>query len=145
IVASVRGLTLPEATDFSSVPGKGVTGCVGGRLIAVGNAKLVENTPGGRGDLDRRADDYRREGATVMYVTVDGRLAGILAVADPIKASTAPALQRLRADHVRIVMLTGDNRKTAQAVAAKLGITDIEAEVLPEQKNAVVRRLRSEG
>ncbi len=147
IVASAgqRGLALQEATDFKSVTGKGVSGRVGGRLIAVGNAKLVEQSSAVMGDLERRADDYRRGGATVMYVTADGRPAGILAVADPIKASTAPALQRLRADGVRIVMLTGDNRKTAEAVAAKLGITDIEAEVLPEQKNAVVRRLRGEG
>jgi Cu+-exporting ATPase len=147
IVASAgeRGLALQEATEFKSVTGKGVSGRVGGRLIAVGNAKLVEHTPAVMGNLERRGDDYRRQGATVMYVAADGRPAGILAVADPIKASTAPALQRLRADHVRIVMLTGDNRKTAEAVAAKLGITDIEAEVLPEQKNAVVRRLRGEG
>jgi P-type Cu+ transporter len=147
IVASAgeRGLALHEATEFNSVTGKGVSGRVGGRLIAVGNATFVEHTAAVMGDLERRADDYRREGATVMYVAADGRPAGILAVADPIKASTAPALQRLRADHVRIVMLTGDNRKTAEAVAAKLGITDIEADVLPEQKNAVVRRLRGEG
>jgi len=147
IVASARqrGLTLQEATDFSSATGKGVSGRVAGRLIAVGNAKLIEGTPAVAGDLERHADDYRREGATVMYVVADGRLAGILAVADPIKASTPLALRRLRADHLRIVMLTGDNRKTAEAVAARLGITDIEAEVLPEQKNAVVRQLRSEG
>jgi Cu+-exporting ATPase len=95
--------------------------------------------------LERRADDYRREGATVMYVMVDGQPAGILAVADPIKKSTPPALERLRAEHVRIVMLTGDNRRTAKAVATKLRISDVEAEVLPEAKNAVVRRLRGEG
>jgi Cu+-exporting ATPase len=95
--------------------------------------------------LERHADDYRHEGATVMYVAIDGQPAGILAVADPIKNSTPPALERLRADHVRIVMLTGDNRRTAEAVAKKLGISDIEAEVLPESKNAVVRRLRQEG
>jgi Cu+-exporting ATPase len=147
IVASAggRGLAVPEATEFNSVTGKGVSGRVGGRLVAVGNATRIEHTAAATGNLERRADDYRREGATVMYVVADGRPAGILAVADPIKASTAAALQRLRADHVRIVMLTGDNRKTAEAVAAKLGITDIEAEVLPEQKNAVVRRLRGEG
>jgi P-type Cu+ transporter len=147
IVASAgeRGLAVAEATEFNSITGKGVSGRVGGRLVAVGNAKLVEPAAAAMGNLERRADDYRREGATVMYVAADGRPAGILAVADPIKASTALALQRLRADGVRIVMLTGDNRKTAEAVAAKLGITDIEAEVLPEQKNAVVRRLRGEG
>ena len=144
IVASARArdLALQEATDFSSVTGKGVSGRIGGRQVAVGNAKLVENVPA---TLERRADEYRREGATVVYVAVDGHPAGILAVADPIKASAPAALQSLRADQVRIVMLTGDNRRTAEAVAAKLGITEIEAEVLPEKKNAVVRRLRSAG
>jgi P-type Cu+ transporter len=147
IVAAARdrGLILPEATDFNSVTGKGVRARVGGQQVAVGNTKLVENTPALMEALERRDDTYRREGATVMYVAVDGRSAGILAVADPIKSSTLSALETLRSEGVRIVMLTGDNRKTAEAVAAKLGITDIEAEVLPEQKNAVVRRLRSEG
>ena len=147
IVASARerDLTLQEAADFKSITGKGVSARVSGRQVTVGNTRLVENTPPAMQALERRAEDYRRKGATVMYVEVDGRPAGILAVADRIKSSTAAALQRLRSEHVRIVMLTGDNRKTAEAVAAKLGITDIEAEVLPEQKNAVVRRLRSEG
>jgi Cu+-exporting ATPase len=95
--------------------------------------------------LETRADELRRDGATAMFVVVDGRPAGILAVADPIKATTPAALKRLRVDGVRIVMLTGDNRITARAVAAKLGIDEVEAEVLPEQKNAIVRRLRDEG
>jgi Cu+-exporting ATPase len=147
IVASARerGLALEEGTDFSSVTGQGVRGRIGGTEVAIGNARLIGTTSESAVELARRAEDYRREGATVMYVAVDGHAAGILAVADPIKASTPAALQRLRADHIRIVMLTGDNRKTAEAVAAKLGITDIEAEVLPEQKHAVVRRLRSTG
>ena len=143
--AQERGVALHEASDFNSVTGKGVSGRVGGRQVFVGNTKFIENTPGAVDDLERRADDYRREGATVMYVMVDGQPAGILAVADPIKKSTPPALERLRAEHVRIVMLTGDNRRTAKAVATKLGISDVEAEVLPEAKNAVVRRLRKEG
>ncbi len=144
IVASAcaRGLALQEATDFSAVIGKGVSGRIGDRRVAVGNATLVENVPA---TLERRVDEYRREGATVVYVAVDGRPAGILAIADPIKASAPAALQSLRADHVRIVMLTGDNRRTAEAVAAELGITEIEAEVLPEEKNAVIRRLRTAG
>ena len=144
IVASARerGLALQQATDFSSITGKGVSGRIGGRRVAVGNARLVANIPDA---LDRRADECRHEGATVMYVAVDDHLAGILAVADPIKTSTPAALERLRADGVRIVMLTGDNRKTANAIAAQLGIASIEAEVLPEEKNRVVRRLRSEG
>jgi Cu+-exporting ATPase len=143
--AQERGVALQEASDFNSVTGKGVSGRVGGRQVSVGNAKLIENMPGAVDDLERRADDYRREGATVMYVAVDAQPAGILAVADPIKKSTPPALETLGADHVRIVMLTGDNRRTAKAVATKLGISDVEAEVLPEAKNAVVRRLRKEG
>ena len=140
--AQARGLALQEATDFDSVTGKGVSGNIGSRRVAVGNAKLVASVPE---ELERRADEYRRQGATVIYVAVNDRPAGILAVADPIKASTPEALDRLRSDRVRIVMLTGDNRKTAEAVARQLGITDIESEVLPEQKNSVVRRLRSEG
>jgi P-type Cu+ transporter len=144
IVASARerGLILQEALDFSSIAGKGVSGRVGGRRVAVGSAKLVVNVPQA---LERHAEEYRHEGATVIYVAVDDRPAGILAVADPIKASTPAALKRLRADRIRIVMLTGDNEKTAQAVAVKLGIADVEAEVLPEQKYRVVRRLRAEG
>jgi Cu+-exporting ATPase len=145
VSARDRGVTLQDATDFRSVTGKGVSGRVAGRRLEVGNAKFAEGTSAGIAALERRADEYRGQGATVMYVVVDGHPAGILALADPIKASTSAALETLRADHVRIVMLTGDNRKTAEAVAAKLGITEIEAEVLPEKKNAVVRRLRSEG
>jgi len=146
IVASAKehGAEIKDVTDFRSVTGKGVTGTIGGREVAVGNAKLLKDI-GVTADLETRADELRREGATAMFVAVNGRPAGIIAVADPIKATTPAALASLRADGVRIVMLTGDNRTTAQAVAGKLGITDIEAEVLPEQKNAIVRRLRSEG
>jgi P-type Cu+ transporter len=147
IVASARerGLSSPEATDFRSVTGKGVSGRVNGEELVIGNSKLTDPTSRVTQDLENRADQFRAEGATVMYVTVNGRSAGIVAVADPVKTSTASALDLLRQEHIRIVMLTGDNRKTATAVATKLGITDVEAEVLPEQKNAVVRRLRSEG
>jgi P-type Cu+ transporter len=147
IVASARerGLVVQDVTEFKSTTGKGVNGRVGERQVSVGNAKLMDSGGSLVDGLEQRADGYRHEGATVMYVTVDGRPAGILAVADPIKATTFAALARLRADHVRIVMLTGDNRTTADAVAAKLGITSIEAEVLPEQKHQIVRRLRSEG
>ncbi len=142
--AQERAIALQDVTEFASVTGKGVTGMVGGRAVGVGTIKLLD-AQGLSADLNSRADALRRDGATVMFVTIDGRAAGLIAVADPIKASTAAALDSLRADGIRIVMLTGDNRLTAQAVAAKLGITDIEAEVLPEQKNAIVRRLRSEG
>ena len=140
-----RGLHIQEARGFSSVTGKGVSGVVAGHRVAVGNAKLVDTSSPEARELEGPADRLRDQGSTVVYVAVDGRAAGIVAVADPVKASTPAALQALRADKVRIVMLTGDNRATAAAVAARLGITEVEAEVLPEQKNAVVRRLRSEG
>jgi Cu+-exporting ATPase len=147
IVASAkqRSLTMQEVGGFASITGKGVAGTIGGRKVAVGNAKLLKDLGVASTELERRADELRREGATAMFAAVDDLPAGIIAVADPIKATTPAALASLRADGVRIVMLTGDNRTTAQAVAAKLGITDIEAEVLPEQKNAIVRRLRREG
>jgi P-type Cu+ transporter len=143
--AKQRGLKLLDIDDFGSVTGKGVTGKIGGREVAVGNTKLLSDIGVEGTELERKADELRRDGATAMFVAVDRRPAGIIAVADPIKATTPAALESLRRDGVRIVMLTGDNRTTAQAVAAKLGITDVEAEVLPEQKNAIVRRLRSEG
>jgi Cu+-exporting ATPase len=111
----------------------------------VGNAKLLASLGVAGPGLEARADALRRDGATALFVAVDKQPAGVIAIADPIKASTPAALASLRADGVRIVMLTGDNRTTAQAVAAKLGITEIEAEVLPKQKNAIVRRLRSQG
>jgi Cu+-exporting ATPase len=147
IVASAkeRGIAMQPVTEFSSLTGKGVAGRIGGRLVAVGNAKLLSDLSVAGASLESRADAFRQEGATAMFVAVDGRPAGIIAVADPIKATTLTALARLRADGIRIVMLTGDNRTTAQAVARKLGIAEIEAEALPEQKNAVVRRLRAEG
>jgi P-type Cu+ transporter len=143
--AKQRDIALQEVSDFASVTGKGVTGRIAGRSVAVGNASLLKALGVTGAALEARADALRQEGATAMFVAVDGKPAGIIAVADPIKATTPAALAQLRADGIRIVMLTGDNRTTAHAVAAKLGITEIEAEVLPDQKNAVVRRLRSEG
>jgi Cu+-exporting ATPase len=147
IVASARerGVELKDVTGFASVTGKGVTGTIGGRAVAVGNAGLFDDLGVASADLESRADALRRDGATAMFVAVDGRPAGIIAVADPIKATTPAALASLRADGIRIVMLTGDNRTTAQAVAARLGITEVEAEILPEQKGAVVQRLRGQG
>jgi Cu+-exporting ATPase len=147
IVASAkqRGVAMPQVADFTSVTGKGVTGQVDGRQVAVGNSKLLADLHVTGTDLETRAVDLRRDGATTMFIVIDGRLAGLIAVADPIKATTPTALASLRAEGIRIVMLTGDNRTTAQAVAAKLDITEVEAEVLPDQKHAIVRRLRSEG
>ena len=147
IVAAGKERTLPlqQATDFRSTTGQGVTGRVDGRAVAVGNAKLLATLNVATGELQLRAEDLRRDGATVMFVAVGARAAGIIAVADPIKPTTAAAIAGLTADGVRIVMLTGDNRTTAQAVAARLGIVHVQAEVLPEGKKEVVSRLRREG
>jgi Cu+-exporting ATPase len=143
--AKDRGLEIKDVNDFGSLTGKGISGKVGQRQVAVGNAALLKNLRVGDVNLDARTDAQRRQGATAIFVAIDGQLGGVVAVADPIKVTTAAALARLRQDAIRIVMLTGDNRITAQAVAGKLGIADVEAEILPEQKNAIVRRLRSEG
>jgi Cu+-exporting ATPase len=148
IVAAARERGLPQsaATDFTALTGKGVSGRVGERRVAIGNAALFEGgTAAAATTLEQRADEFRRDGATVVSVALDGAPAGILAVADPIKPSSAPALAALRDAGMRVVMLTGDNRKTARAVAARLGIEDIEAEVLPAAKQAAVRRLRTQG
>ncbi|CAO3408219.1 heavy metal translocating P-type ATPase [Azospirillum largimobile] len=147
IVASARerGLPLQEVTDLGSVTGKGVAGRVGGREVLLGNAAMMRDQGVVLGELDARADDLRREGATALFAAMDGRPGGVIAVADPIKASTPHALETLKADGVRIVMLTGDNRTTAEAVARRLGIDEVEAEVLPDQKHQVVRKLKAEG
>jgi Cu+-exporting ATPase len=143
--AKERNVALQGVTNFASVTGKGVTGTTGGRVVAVGNAALLKDRGVASVDLEARADALRKGGATALFVAVDGKAAGIIAVADPIKATTMAALQALRSEGMRIVMLTGDNRATAQAVAGELGITEVEADVLPDRKNAIVRRLKSEG
>jgi Cu+-exporting ATPase len=143
--ATDRKVALQEFTNFSSVTGKGVTGTIAGRQVAVGNAGLLKDRGVASADIEARADTLRKDGATALFVAVDDKPAGIIAVADPIKATTMAALDALRKEGLRIVMVTGDNRTTAQAVASKLGITEVEAEVLPDQKNAIVRRLKSEG
>jgi Cu+-exporting ATPase len=143
--ATERGVKIDAVSEFRSMTGKGVTGKIGQRQVAVGNAELLKDFAIDSAGLEARAKELRRDGATAMFVVIGGESAGIIAVADPIKATTPTALKRLEADGVRIVMLTGDNRTTAQAVAAKLGIDEVEAEVLPEQKHAIVRRLRGEG
>jgi heavy metal translocating P-type ATPase len=142
---SERKIALQEVTNFASVTGKGVTGTIGGRRVAVGNAALLKDQGVASADLEARAEALRKDGATALFVAVDDKPAGIIAVAHPIKATTMAALDALRSEGIRIVMLTGDNRTTAQAVAAKLGITEVEADVLPDQKNAIVRRLKREG
>jgi P-type Cu+ transporter len=130
---------------LASITGKGVTGTIAGKRVLVGNVALLQDSGVSAAELEARADGLRKDGATALFVAVDGKPAGIIAVADPIKATTIAALDALRSEGLRIVMLTGDNQTTAQAVAAKLGITEVEADVLPDQKNAIVRRLRSEG
>jgi P-type Cu+ transporter len=143
--AKERGIDLLEASDFDSVTGKGVRGKVEGREVALGNRRLLESLGIDPGPFAERAERQRAEGETVMFVAVDGRPAGLVCVADPIKESTPQALEALRADGLHIVMLTGDNRTTAEAVARKVGIEEIHAEVLPEHKNEVIRRLREQG
>jgi Cu+-exporting ATPase len=143
--AEKRGLQLVDAHEFRSITGKGVTGSVGGKRVALGNVKLLEELHLDAAELRNRAEDLRKDGQTVMYVAIDGAVAGLLGVADPVKSSTPEAIRLLHGDGVKIVMLTGDSRTTAEAVARKLGIDDIQAEVLPEQKGEVVKRLQAEG
>jgi Cu+-exporting ATPase len=143
--AEERNLTLATAADFKSVTGQGVSGRVEGRAVALGNEQMMRALGVGIEGVSADADLQRKDGQTVMLVAVDARAAGLLGVADPIKASTAEALKMLREDGVNIVVLTGDNRITAAAVAKKLGIDQVEAEVMPDQKATVVKRLQSEG
>ncbi|MBC7736650.1 MAG: heavy metal translocating P-type ATPase, partial [Candidatus Saccharibacteria bacterium] len=130
--ANDKNITIEEPTDFTSVTGKGVTGKVGGRRVVLGNAKLMGEQSIDLGDLVAQADALRGTGATALFVAIDGKAGGIIAIADPIKTTTRAALDSLRADGIHIVMLTGDNKTTAQAVASQLGIDDVAADVLPE-------------
>jgi P-type Cu+ transporter len=143
--AAERGVPLATAESFESLTGKGVTGKVGGRLVALGNAKLLDGLGIAAGAATARAEALRVDGQTVMYVVVDGHLAGLVGVADPIKETTPEALRQLRAEGLRIVMMTGDSRTTAEAVGKKLGIADVVAEVLPADKAAAIKRLQGEG
>jgi Cu+-exporting ATPase len=147
VAAAARTKNLPgeEPTDFASVTGKGVAGKVGGRSVLLGNATLMADHGVEFGDLAAKADGLRGAGATALFVAVDGKAGGVVAIADPIKATTRAALDRLRADGIHVVMLTGDNRTTAQAVAKELGIDDVEADVLPEDKSRIVETLRASG
>jgi Cu+-exporting ATPase len=143
--AEARGLRLEPAADFRSVPGKGVLGTVDGRAVVLGNPALLAEAGVAAGALDERAEALRREGHSVVLVAVDGRPAGVLGVTDPVKTSTPEALALLRAEGLRLVMLTGDSRATAEAVARRLAIEEVEAEVLPARKEEVVARLQAEG
>ncbi len=140
-----RHIELAKAEDFAARPGKGVTGRIEGREVALGNRALLEELRVDPGSLDAQADALRAEGQTVMFVTADRRPAALLGVADPIKATTPEAIGTLHEDGIRVVMLTGDNRTTAQAVAGKLSIDEVVAEVLPDQKADAVKRFQSQG
>ncbi len=143
--AQERGVVLAQVQDFRSLTGKGVTGRVDGTAVALGNAALLSALEVEAGALAERAEALRREGQTVVFVVAEGKPAGLLGVADPIKVSTPQALELLRREGLRVVMLTGDSRTTAEAVARKLGIDEVIAEVLPEAKGDVVKKLQSQG
>ena len=143
--ASAKRILVPDVADFDSPTGRGALGTADGKHIVLGNAAFlmehgIDATP-----LADRADGLRRDGATAIFIGIDGKAAGILAIADAVKTTTPEALAALRAEGIRIVMLTGDNRTTAQAIARRLGIDEVEAEVLPDQKSAVVTKLKGEG
>src|SRR6478672_7077967 len=147
IVASARerGLPISPVSEFDSPTGKGAVGVVDGRRVRLGNAKFLHELGIDTADLDGEAERLRADGATAIFLAVDRKLAAVVAIADPVKPTTSEALKLLAQDGVRVVMLTGDNRTTAQAVARRLGIEDVEAEVLPDQKSAVVVKLRQQG
>ncbi|MBX9865176.1 MAG: heavy metal translocating P-type ATPase [Hyphomicrobium sp.] len=143
--AKERGLELSAVSEFDSPVGKGVTGLVDGKRIVIGNVRIMEQAKIETRELDDAADELRRDGATAIFVAIDGKAVGILAIADPVKATTPEAVSALKDAGIRVIMLTGDNATTAKAVAEKLGIADVEAEVLPEDKGKIVERLRREG
>jgi Cu+-exporting ATPase len=140
-----RGMTLHDSTEFASITGKGVTGIVDGHAVALGNANLMASFGVSLGALSANADESRAGGATALFLAIDGKAGALIAVADPIKSSTPAALDSLRADGVRIVMLTGDNKTTAEAVGRQLRIDEVHGDVLPEDKHRIVRELRAEG
>jgi Cu+-exporting ATPase len=144
-MANERGIALQPVADFRSTTGMGVVGMLGDHTVAVGNAALLQTLKVDSAELEPPAATLRRDGATTVFVAIDGRAAGVVAVADPVKASTPQALMRLRGDGVRIVMVTGDHLTTAEAVAHRLGISEVEADVLPDRKSAIVSRLRAQG
>jgi P-type Cu+ transporter len=143
--AHERGLNMSTVTEFNSPTGKGVVGVVDAQRLALGNANFLRELHIQPGELEQDAERFRHDGATAIFLGVDGRLAAVIAIADPVKATTPDALNALAKEGVRVVMLTGDNRITAQAVARRLGIAEVEAEVLPDQKSAVVEKLQREG
>jgi P-type Cu+ transporter len=147
IVAAAQegGLGLSDVADFDSPTGKGVVGAVEGRRLALGHAKFLRELGIETRELEQEAERLRLEGATAIFLAVDGKVAAAIAIADPVKPTTPDALKALSKEGIRVVMLTGDNKTTAAAVARRLGITEVEAEVLPDQKSAVVAKLQKEG
>ncbi len=143
--ASERNLDLGKVEAFNSPTGKGATGKVEGKSVLLGNSSFLTSRGIETGPLNEQGERLRGDGATVINIAVDGKLAGLFAIADPVKASTPDALRALAADGIKVIMLTGDNRTTANAVARRLGISDVEAEVLPDQKSAVVAKLQKAG
>jgi Cu+-exporting ATPase len=143
--AEKRGLALGKAADFDSPTGKGVVGTVEDRSIVIGNAGFLAESGVETAALAAEAETLRSDGATAIFVALDGDAAGIIAIADPIKPTTPAAIEALHREGIRIVMLTGDNRTTAEAVARRLGIDEVEADVLPDRKSEVVQRLRKKG
>ena len=138
-------MALQKVSDFKSLTGRGVIGIVDGKQVAIGNQKLCEELSVDVSELTQQANQLRQVGQTAMFVVIDHHIAGIISVADPIKATTPEAIQALHKEGVTVVMLTGDNQKTANAVAHKLNIDRVEADVLPDQKAAVVKQLQAEG
>ena len=143
--AADRNLALANVEGFESVSGKGVTGMVDGRKVALGNRSMMQAVDVDVSALEPLADELRGDGATAIFAAIDGKAAGVIAVADPVKATTPDAVRMLQEMGVRLVMLTGDNRATAEAVGRKIGVVEIEAEVLPQDKGKTVERLRKEG
>jgi len=143
--AKERNLDPGKVEEFDSPTGKGATGKVDGKTIVLGNANFLHSLGVETGTLDDQGERLRGDGATVINIAIDGKLAGLFAIADPVKPSTPDALKALAAEGIKVIMLTGDNRTTANAVARSLGIADVEAEVLPDQKSAVVAKLQKAG
>lgn len=143
--ATERGIAVGDAQDFDSPVGKGVTGVVNGKKLILGSHRIMEENSIDVSSVTVHAEELRNEGATVIFMAADGHVEGLFAIADPVKATTPEAVKDLVAEGVRVVMLTGDNKTTALAVARRLGISEVEAEVLPEDKSKIVSRLRSEG
>jgi Cu+-exporting ATPase len=143
--ATERNIDLAKVSGFDAPAGKGVIGMAEGKRAALGSAKFLSELAIDTTPLAREAERLRGDGATAIFLGVDGKLAGVIAIADPLKATTPAALKQLIADGIRVVMLTGDNRTTALAIARRLGITEVEADVLPDQKSAVIEKLAREG